>query len=128
MDETSKEYTPLRTHDSLYQFEVLPFGLCNAPSTFQRLMESVLRSLNWKICLIYIDDIIIFSKSFEEHLAHMDLVFTRLREANIKLKVSKCHFANPEVIYLGHIVSRNGIQPDPDKVSAVREFPIPQES
>ena len=89
-------------------------------------MESVLRGLNWKICLIYIDDIIIFSKSFEEHLAHMDLVFMRLQEAKIKLKASKCHFAYLEVTYLGHIVSCNGIQPDPDKVSAVQDFPIPR--
>ncbi len=126
MNESSKEYTAFTTYDGLYQFKVLPFGLCNAPSTFQRLMESVLRGLNWKICLIYIDDIIIFSKSFEEHLAHIDLVFARLRAANIKLKASKCHFAYPQVTYLGHIVSRHGIQPDPDKVSAVREFPIPK--
>ena len=126
MDETSKEYTAFTTYDGLYQFKVLLFGLCNAPSTFQCLMESVLRSLNWKICLIYIGDIIIFSKSFEEHLAHMDLVFTRLREANIKLKVSECHFAYPQVTYLGHIVSRNGIQPDPVKSVLCGNFQSPR--
>ena len=89
-------------------------------------MESVLHGLNRKICLTYIDDIVIFSKSFEDHLAHMDLVFMRLREANIKLKASKCHFAYPQVTYLGHIVSCNGIQADPDKVSAVQDFPLPR--
>ena len=119
MNKESKEYMAFTTYDCLYQFKVSPFGLCNVPLTFQQLMESVLCGLNWKICLIYIDDIIIFSKSFEEHLTHMDLVFMRLQEAKIKLKASKCHFAYPQVTYLGHIVSCNGIQPDPDKVSAV---------
>ena len=128
MNESSKEFTAFTTYDGLYQFKVLPFGLCNAPSTFQRFMESVLRGLNWKICLIYIDDIIIFSKSFEEHLAHIDLVFTRLRAANIKLKASKCHFAYPQVTYLRHIVSRHGIQPDPDKVSHCTRVSYSQES
>ena len=126
MNKESKEYTAFTAYDGLYQFKVLSFGLCNAPSTFQRLMESALRGLNWKICLIYIDDIIIFSKSFEDHLPDMDLVFMRLQDANIKLEASKCHFAYPQITYLGHIVSRNGIQPDPDKVSAVRDFPIPR--
>ncbi len=78
MADTSKEYTALTTYEGLYQFNVLPFGLCNAPSTFQRLMECVLRGLNWQICLIYIDDIIIFSKTFEEHLQHLNLVFARI--------------------------------------------------
>ncbi len=126
MKDASKEYTAFTTYDGLYQFKVLPFGLCNAPSTFQRLMESVLRGLNWQICLIYIDDIIIFSKTFPEHLEHLDLVFSCLRAVNIKLKASKCHFAYPQVTYLGHIVSRNGIQPDPDKISAVKDFPVPK--
>ena len=122
MHEASKEYTAFTTYDGLYQLKCL----CNAPSTFQRLMESVLRGLNWQICLIYIDDIIIFSKTFQEHLAHLDLVFSRLRAANIKLKASKCHFAQPKVTYLGHIVSRNGIQQDPNKISALKDFPIPK--
>jgi hypothetical protein len=100
MADTSKEYTAFTTYEGLYQFNVLPFGLCNAPSTFQRLMECVLRGLNWQICLIYIDDIIIFSKTFEEHLQHLNLVFSRLRAANIKLKPSKCHFAYSKVNYL----------------------------
>ena len=109
MDEASKEYTAFTTYDGLYQFNVLPFGLCNAPSTFQYLMEHVLRGLNWKICLIYINDIILFSRSFEDHMAHLHLVFTCLRDANIKLKAPKCHFAFSKINYLGHMVSRDGI-------------------
>ena len=89
-------------------------------------MEHVLRGLNWKICLIYIDDIIIFSRSFDDHMANLHLVFSRLRDAHIKLKASKCHFAFSKISYLGHIVSRDGIQPNPDKISAVQDFPIPK--
>lgn len=89
---TAKEKSAFITHKGLYEFTVLPFGLCNLPSTFQRLMEHVLRGLNWKTCLIYIDDIIIYSQSFEEHLQHLEDVFLRLRQANVKLKPSKCFF------------------------------------
>ena len=126
MVDASKEYTTFTTYEGLYQSNVLPFGLCNVPSTFQRVMECVLRGLNWQICLIYTDDIITFSKTFEEHLQHLHLVFSCLRQANIKLKPSKCHFAYPKVTYLGHIVSRLGIQSYPDKISAVQNFPVPK--
>ena len=89
-------------------------------------MKSILRGLNWKICLIHIDDIIVFSKTFKEHLLHLDLVFSRLREANIKLKPSKCSFAQSQVTYLGHIVWQSGIKPDSEKISAVKDFPTPR--
>lgn len=123
---SAREKTAFITHKGLYEFTVLPFGLCNSPSTFQRLMEHVLRGLNWKTCLIYIDDIIIYSRTFEEHLTHLEEVFLRLRQANVKLKSSKCFFARDHVEYLGHIVSRDGIRPNPDKIRAVTEFPIPK--
>ena len=126
LDEESREKTAFVTHAGLYEFLVLPFGLTNAPSTFERLMEIVLRGLTWKICLIYIDDIIVFSKTFEEHLQHLELVFQRLREANIKLKPSKCHFGKSEVRFLGHVVSKDGGLPDPEKIKVVKEFPIPK--
>ena len=106
MDESSKEFTAFTTYDGLYEFKVLPFGLCNAPSTFQRLMENVLRGLNWKICLMYINDIIIFSNSFEEHLAHLDLVFSRLREANIKLSNQMSFRFFQSQIFRSYCVSR----------------------
>lgn len=123
---TAKEKSAFITHKGLYEFTVLPFGLCNSPSTFQRLMEHVLRGLNWKTCLIYIDDIIIYSRSFEEHLQHLEDVFLRLRQANVKLKPSKCFFARNSVEYLGHVVSKDGIQPNPDKIRAVTGFPVPK--
>ncbi len=104
----------------------MPFGLANAPSTFQRLMHAVLRGLQYDICLVYLDDIIIFSRTFDDHLTHLNDVFSRLRSANIKLKPSKCSFACSEVEYLGHVVSRDGIRLDPNKIQAVREFPVPR--
>ena len=110
----------------LYEFKVLPFGLCNTLSTFQRMMESVLRDLNWKVCVIYLDDIIVFSKTFEEHLEHLSAVLDRFREANIRLKPSKCTFGQSKVTYLGHIISRDGIRPDPEKVRLLQEFPVPR--
>ena len=83
----------------------MPFGLCNAPATFQRLMDSVLAGLQWTSCLVYLDDIIVIGTSFEDHLNNLALVFDRLRSANLKLKPSKCSLACKEVAFLGHTVS-----------------------
>ena len=126
MDECCKEKTAFITPDGLYQFNVLPFGLCNAPSTFSRLMSHCLKDLNWEVSLIYLDDVIVFSRSFDEHLDHLRQVFERFRAANLKLKPEKCHFAKTEVNFLGHIVSRDGVAPDPKKLSAIRDYPIPK--
>ena len=104
----------------------MPFGLCNAPGTSQRLMESILRGLNWKTCLIYLDDVIVFSTSFDQHLNDLAEVFYRFRDANIKLKPSKCSFGKDQVSYLGHIISKDGIQPDPEKIELVKNFPVPK--
>ena len=125
LDDESREKTAFVTHSGLYEFLVLPFGLTNAPSTFERLMDIVLNRLTWKIALIYIDDIIVFSKSFDEHLHHLEIVFQRLREAGIKLKPSKCDFGKSEVNFLGHVITKDGVMPDPEKIRAVKEFPIP---
>jgi len=86
-------------------------------------MECVLQNLMYKICLIYLDDILVYSKTFEDHLSHLRQVFDHLRHANLKLKPSKCNFACPQVKYLGHVVPPEGIAPDDDKIAAVRDFP-----
>ena len=125
MHPNSKDKTAFISHSGLYEFNVLSFGLTNAPPNFQRLMNKVLHGLDWKICLIYIDDIIIFSSTFQEHLHRLALVFSRLREANLKLKPSKCKFASHSVDFLGFVVSSDGISPNPDKIEAVRSFPVP---
>jgi len=126
LSEQAREKTAFITHAGLYEFIAMPFGLCNAPSTFQRLMECVLRGLNWQIALIYLDDVLVFSRTFEEHLQHLRLVFDRFREAGLKLKPNKCHFGQSKVNYLGHVITSEGLQPDPDKIKVVQEYPIPR--
>ena len=109
-----------------YECNQMPFGLTNAPSTFQRLMETCLGDLHLTQCLVYIDDIVVFSSSFEEHLSRLDAVFRRLHEAGLKLKPSKCRLMQQEMKFLGHVVSAKGVATDPEKVEAVRRWPVPQ--
>ena len=103
----------------------MPFSLTNAPATFQRLMECVLAGLTYEQCLIYLDDIVVFSSSFDEHLQRLTNIFHALRKAHLQLKLSKCSFIWKEILYLGHVVSTDGVEPDPCKVSAVLDFPVP---
>ena len=103
----------------------MPFGLCNAPATFQRLMNKVLSGLRWYSCLVYIDDIVVVGDSFENHLYNLVGVLKRLREAGLKVKPSKCSLRQEEVQYLGHMVSAEGISTDPTKVEAICNWPTP---
>ena len=121
VDDESKPKTAFATHSGLYEFRRMPFRLANAP-----LKHAVLCGLQYHICLVYLDDIIIYSCSFHDHLDHLNDVFSRLRSANVKLKPSKCSFARSSVEYLGHVVSHDGIKPDPSKIAAVENFPVPQ--
>ena len=125
MHPESREKTAFATSSGLYEFLVMPFGLTNSGASFQRLMGHILRGLEYRYALIYIDDIIIFSKSVEEHLAHLEEVFRRLRDANVKLNPKKCSFAKQKVEYLGHLVTPQGIKPNPAKIKVVQEFPTP---
>jgi len=100
---------------------VLPFELTSAPATFQRLMEQVLSGLHWKTLLIYLDDVIVISPDFDTHVSQLREVFDRLRVAGLKLKPSKCVLLQREVKYLGHVVGRDGVATDPEKVRAVRD-------
>ena len=109
----------------LYRFLTMPFGLCNAPATFQRLMEQVLRGLQWEIAVLYIDDIIVFGDTVKSHLQRLGLVLSRLKAAGLKLKPSKCDLLRRRVPFLGHIVSATGIEVDPEKIRKVREWPAP---
>jgi hypothetical protein len=121
-----KEKTAFSTGQGLWQFTVMPFGLCNAPATFERLMETVLRGLIYDSCLLYLDDVIVIGRTFEDHLLNLRKVFQRFREACLKLNPDKCQLLQKEVRYLGHIVSPKGISTDPDKLKAVREWPTPK--
>ena len=125
MDPATKEKSAFTTHAGLYEFERMPFGLCNAPATFQRFMQAVLIGLEWKCCFVYIDDILVCSETLEEHLEHLQQVFTRLRMAGLTLKPRKCSFLKDEVLYLGHVIAKGGILPDPAKTQKVKDFPVP---
>jgi hypothetical protein len=109
-----------------FQYIRMPFGLCNAPSTFQNAMEIILQPILNTFVMVYIDDIIIFSKDLNDHIAHLKQVFNLLQKAGMKVKVQKCRFARQEVEYLGHIVSQKGIKADPKKLNSVRNFPTPR--
>ena len=109
----------------LWKFNKLPFGLTNAPATYQRLMQDCLGDLNMNICVVYIDDLIIFSRTFEEHLENLDKVFKRLTEFNLKLAPEKCKFFCKQVPFLGHIVCEDGIATDPAKIDKVLNWPVP---
>ena len=115
LEENDKEKTAFSTMEGLFEFNVMPFGLTNAPSSFQRLMTCVLSGLTNDQCLIYIDDIIVFSATFSQHLDRLRNVFQRVQDAGLRLKSNKCHFAQSKVSYLGHTVSKNGVEPDPSK-------------
>ncbi len=125
LHEADKPKTAFTTGRALYQFPVMPMDLFNAPPTFQHLMQLVLRGLSWKTCLVYLDDIIVYSKSFSEHIQHLREVFQHLRAANLKLKPAKCSFAEPQVTFLGHVVSSAGLQPDGKNIQKVKDWPTP---
>ncbi|KAJ7998494.1 hypothetical protein DPEC_G00205510 [Dallia pectoralis] len=104
----------------------MPFGLCNAPATFQRLMGVVLGDLTFDVLLVYLDDIIVFSKDFRSHCERLELVFGRLKRHGLKLKPSKCFLFRSEVKFLGHVISSEGIKVDSEKVSALEAWPVPK--
>ncbi|MEL6816551.1 MAG: reverse transcriptase domain-containing protein, partial [Cyanobacteria bacterium J06598_3] len=117
--------TAFSTGKGLHQFKVMAMGLRNASSTFQRLMELVLSGLDTQNCLVYLDDIILFNKTEEEHLATLREVFGRIRQANLKLKPQKCSLARRQVVFLGHQISADGVQPDPRNIEKVLNWPMP---
>ena len=124
MDDASKQYTAFTLGSmGLYECESMPFGLCNAPPTFQRLMQNCLGELNLTYCLIYLDDVIVFSETPEEHLLRMCVVFDRLREHGLKLKLSKCDVFKMEINYLAHHVSKEGVRPSKKNLESIAQCP-----
>lgn len=120
-----KHKTAFAIRSSLKQWTVMPFGLKNAPPTFQRAMDLALNKYLWKICLVYMDDIIIFSRTFDDHLRDINTIFEVFREHNLFLKLDKCHFCKLETNILGHYVLAEGIKPDLAKIKAVTNIPPP---
>ncbi|UYV75188.1 K02A2.6-like, partial [Cordylochernes scorpioides] len=126
VEERDKEKTAFTTAHGLYEFNVMPFGLCNAPATFERNMENMLGNLRWQICLCYLDDVIIYSPDFPTHLKRLEAVFRCFRESNLRLNDKKCRFAFEELEILGYITSKHGIKPAEHNIKAVRNFPRPK--
>ena len=127
MEEESKPLTAFTVGPlGFYECERMPFSLTNAPATFQCLMESCLGELHLSWCIIYLDDIIIFSDNPKEHLHQLSGVFAKLDKAGLKLKPNKCEFFKTKITYLGHIVSSKGIETDPKKVKAVKNWTVPK--
>ena len=119
--------TAFRTHTGLYQFIRMPFGLTNAPATFQRLMDEVVRGLKWECVLVYMDNILVYSNTFDKHLNHLTELFIGLREANLKLCAAKCTFCRSKTLYLGHVLTADGrILMNPQKVAAMAQLKVPK--
>jgi hypothetical protein len=121
-----REKTGFSTDKGHFEFVRMPFGLCGAPSTFQRLMNNVLTGLNGTKAFVYLDDIIIYAVDLAEHESRLEEVFQRLRKFNLQLQPGKCQFLRREVIYLGHLITDSGVKPDPTKISCVRDHPVPR--
>ena len=125
MEERDIEKTAFITHEGLYEFTAMQFGLTNAPATFQRTMQVILGDLFYTKAPVYIDDIIIHSKTFEDHIRNIEEVFQKLRKAKLKLGPEKCHFGFKEIKFLGHIIGKDGIKTDPAKIEKVKNYSRP---
>ena len=123
----TKHKSSFVTQQGQYQWNRMPFGLSNATTTFQMTMSKVFGDLIFKSVLIYVDDIIVYSSSFEQHLKDLEQVFNRLRQHNLTLKPSKCHFAAQQVDYLSHVISKEGTQPNPNKTAVIDTYPVPKD-
>ena len=125
IDKTDVEKTAFRTPIGHFEYNVLPFGLTNAPATFQNVMNNVFRELLGRSVLVYLDDILIYSKTAEEHVRHVTEVLKILRANKFYAKISKCQFMTDHLLYLGHMVTPEGLRPDPAKVEAIKTWPTP---
>ena len=128
MHPDSKKFTAFSTPEGHFHYNRMPFGLKNAPATFQRLMDRALKGLIGKCCFVYLDDIIIFGQTIQEHNTNLAIILQRLTELNLKLQPDKCEFLKPELEYLGHVISKDGVKPNSKKIEAVKEFKQPRNS
>ncbi len=109
----------------LWQFRVMPFGLCNAPATFERLMERVLKDIPRTRCVVYLDDLLVHARDFDQAVHNLREVLTAIRSAGLRLNPAKCNLLTRQTQFLGHVVSESGVATDPTKVAAVRDWPPP---
>ena len=125
MSKSAQEKSAFINSGGLYSWKFMPFGLSAAPVTFERLMETVLSGLQWETCLIYLDDVIVFGKTELQTLDRLDAILSRIGQAGMKLKPSKCRLFQKRVQYQGHVVTEDGILADTEKIETVREWPVP---
>jgi hypothetical protein len=118
--------TSFKTHHGYSQFRVMSFGLTNAPATFQCLMNAIFQQHMRMFVLIFMDDILVFSRSLEEHKEHIKIMFQTLFDNNLYIKFNKCTFAQQQISYLGHIISNHGVDTDPTKTTSIVNWPVPQ--
>lgn len=126
LEKEDRQKTAFTTPFGLYEFNRMPFGLKTAPATFQRAMDNVLRGLQGLHCLIYLDDVIIFSTSLQEHVSKLRAIFERFRKTNLKVQLDKSEFLRKEVMYLGHTITKDGLKPNNDKIDAILKYPLPK--
>lgn len=126
MHKDSIEKTAFSTDNGHYEFLRMPFGLKNAPATFQRMINEVLKDYINKICLVYMDDVIVFSTTLDEHILNLKQIFKKFQEYNLKVQLDKCEFLKTETEFLGHIITREGIRPNSKKIDAILKIPLPK--
>jgi hypothetical protein len=122
---TGRHKAAFATRSGLYEFRVMSFGLKGAPATFERLMETVPAGMQWDICLIYLDDVIVLVRSFEDMITHLKKVYDRLLASGRKIKARKCHLFCKKIVYLGNVISEAGIATDPEKTKIVESLQVP---
>jgi hypothetical protein len=126
IDPRDIEKTAFTVENGHYEFLKLLFGLKNAPASFQRIMDNILREFLGKNCVIYLDDILVYSTSLQEHIEVLDKIFKKLQTFNLKVQLDKCDFLKKETSYLGHVITKEGVKPNPDKISAILNWPLPR--
>ncbi len=126
MDEASKDLTSFATPDGTWRYNRMPFGLMNGPAIFSRFIDGVLSDLKWTVCLVYMDDVLIHTRTMEEHIAAMRSIFGRIDAHGLRFKAKKCFICVEKVKFLGHVVSKEGVSPDPEKTTAIEQMPVPR--
>lgn len=126
LDADSRPLTAFTTSKGMYQMKRLPMGMKISPSSFSRLMTVAMSGLNYEKCFVYLDDLIVFGRNLQSHNTHLIEVFERLRKVNLKLNPAKCEFLKREILYLGHVITPEGILPDPEKIKAIKNYPVPK--
>lgn len=126
LESGSIEKTAFTVNNGHYEYLRVPFGLKNAPSTFQRVMDNIFKEYLYKFCFVYMDDIVVFSKSLHEHLIHIEKIFLKLQQFHLKIQLEKCEFLRKEVQFLGHVITPHGIKPNPTKIISIQNYPLPK--